>query len=218
MFHVRPPEPRYSFTCDVNILLKYLEAWFPLSGLDTKQLTLKTAALVALVSAQRSETFSALSIDFMNPSASGTQFVVKSLLKSSKPGKSSIVVSLPAFPENEKLCVHSTLSHYIVRTASVRQSLNTSQVFVSYGKPYKVISSSTFSRWLKTVLSLAGIDTSIFKGHSFRGASTSKAVSLGVPLDVVLKTADWKNAGSFAKFYQRATSPVGSFAQVVLAQ
>ena len=52
MFHVRPPEPRYSFTRDVNILLKYVEAWFSLSGLDTKQLTLKTAALVALVSAQ----------------------------------------------------------------------------------------------------------------------------------------------------------------------
>ena len=65
---------------------------------------------------------------------------------------------------------------------------------------------------------LAGIDTSVFKGHSSRGASTLKAVSLGVPLDVVLKTADWKNAGTFAKFYERPTSPVGSFAQVVLAQ
>ena len=71
MFHVRPPEHRYSFTWDVNILLKYVEAWFPLSGLDTKQLTLKKAALVALVSAQRSQTLSALSIDFMNSSASG---------------------------------------------------------------------------------------------------------------------------------------------------
>lgn len=88
---------------------------------------------------------------------------------------------------------------------------------VSYGKPYRAISSSTLSRWLKAVLSLAGIDTSIFKGHSFRGASTSKAVSLGVPQDVVLKTADWKNAGTFAKFYQRGTSPVDSFVQAVLA-
>ena len=55
-----------------------------------------------------------------------------------------------------------------------------------------------------------------FKGHSFRGASTSKAVSLGVPLDVILKAADWKNAGTFAKFYQRETSSVGQFAQAVL--
>ena len=216
MFHVHPPEPRYSFTWDVNVLLTFLESWFPLSALDLKHLTLKTAALVALVSAQRSQTLSALSIEFMNSTATGTQFVVNSLLKSSRPGKSSLVVSLPAFPENEKLCAHSTLLHYIAWTATTRQSLNSSQVFVSYSKPYKVISSATLSRWLKAVLSLAGIDTSIFKGHSFRGASTSKAVSLGVPLDVVLKAADWKNVGTFAKFYQRETSTVGQFAQAVL--
>ena len=199
MFRVRPPEPRYSFTWDVNVLLTFLESWFPLSVLELKQLTLKTAALVALVSAQRSQTLSALSIDCMNSTATGTQFVVNSLLKSSRPGKSSLIVSLPAFPENEKLCAHSTLLHYVARTASIRQSLNSSQVFVSYGKPYKVISSATLARWLKAVLSLAGIDTSIFKGQSFIGASTSKAVSLGIPLDVILKEADWKNAETFCR-------------------
>jgi len=31
-----------------------------------------------------------------------------------------------------------------------------------------------------------------------------------------LKAADWKNAGTFAKFYQRETSSVGQFAQAVL--
>ena len=218
MFHVRPPEPRYSFTRNVSVLLTFLESWFLLAALELKQLTLKTAALVALVSAQRSQTLSALSIDLMNSTATGTQFVVNNLLKSSRPGKSSLIVSLSAFPENEfeKLCAHSTLLHYVARTASIRQSLNSSQVFVSYSKPYKVISSATLGRWLKTVLSLAGIDTSIFKGHSFRGASTSKAVSLGVPLEVILKAADWKNVGTFAKFYQRETSSVGQFAQAVL--
>ena len=65
------------------------------------------------------------------------------------------------------------------------------------------------------MLSIAGIVTSIFKGHSFRGASTSKAVSLGVSLADVLKTADWRSAGTFAKFYKRSTS-VNSFAQAVL--
>ena len=126
MFHIRPPEPRYSFTWDVNVLLTFLESWFPLPVLELTQLTLKTAASVALVSAQRSQTLSALSIDFMNSTATGTQFVVNSLLKSSRPGKSSLMVSLPAFPENEKLCAHLTLLHYVARTASIRQSLNSS--------------------------------------------------------------------------------------------
>ena len=110
-----------SFTWDGNVLLTFSESWFPLSVLELKQLTLKTAALLALVSAQRSQTLSALSINFMNSTATGTLFVVNSLLKSSRPGKSSLMVSLPAFPENEKLCAHSTLLHYVARTASIRQ-------------------------------------------------------------------------------------------------
>ena len=78
MFHVRPPKPRYSFTCDVNVLFTFLESWCPLSVLDLKQLTLKTAALVALVLAHRSQTLSALCIEFFNSTATGlgTQFVV----------------------------------------------------------------------------------------------------------------------------------------------
>jgi len=82
MFYVCPPEPGYSFTWDVNIMLTFLESWFPLSTLDLKRLT---AALVALVLAQRSQTLSALTLEFMNSTATGTQFVVNSLLKSSKP-------------------------------------------------------------------------------------------------------------------------------------
>ena len=68
--------------------------------------------------------------------------LVNSLLKSSRPEKSSLIVSSPAFPANEKLCAHSILLHYVARTASIRKSLNSSQVFVSYGTPYKVICNS----------------------------------------------------------------------------
>ena len=103
---------------------------------------------MALVSAQRSQTLSALSIDFMNSTTTATQFVVNSLLKSSRPGKCSLMVSLPGFPDNEKLCAHSTLLLYVARTASIRQSLNSSQVFVSCGKPYKVVSSAAHAGWL----------------------------------------------------------------------
>ena len=72
IFHVRSHEPRCNFTWDVNVLLTFLESWFPLLVLELKQLTLTTAALVALVSAQRSQTLSALSIDCMNPTATAT--------------------------------------------------------------------------------------------------------------------------------------------------
>mgnify|MGYP000418141245 CR=1 FL=1 len=69
--------------------------------------------------------------------------------------------------------------------------------------------------WKKSVLSMAGTDTTIFEDHSFRGASTSKAVTQGVSLGDILKTADGKNAGTFAKSYKRS-SPVSMFASAVL--
>ena len=186
MYHVRRPEPRYKFTWDVNVLLAFLETWSPLSSLDMKQLTLKTMALVALTSAQRCQTLAALDVDVMKSNEKGLEFTLKEILKNSKPGKSPVVISLPAFPVNGKLCVHSTFSRYVAKTSHIRQTVGTSKLFLSYGKPYKPVSSSIISRWQESV---AGIDTSIFKGHSFRGASTSKAVTRGVSLDDVLKTA-----------------------------
>ena len=62
---------------------------------------------------------------------------------------------------------------------------------------------------------MAGIDTTIYQGHSFGATSTSKAVTQSVPLGDILKTADWKNAGIFAKFCNKG-SPVSMFASAVL--
>ena len=49
----------------------------------------------------------------------------------------------------------------------------------------------------------AGVDVSEFKAHSFRAASTSAAANKGVPINFILQTADWTNASTFAKFYDR---------------
>ena len=64
---------------------------------------------------------------------------------------------------------------------------------------------------------MAGIDTSIFKGHSYRSASTSKADGLGVSMDVILKAANWARASTFSKFYKKQTCDDGAFARAVLS-
>ena len=53
------------------------------------------------------------------------------------------------------------------------------------------------------VLKNAGIDTDIFKAHSVRGASTTAAVNSNVPLDDVMKMADWSRVSTFQKFYYK---------------
>jgi hypothetical protein len=48
---------------------------------------------------------------------------------------------------------------------------------------------------------LPGIDISKFFAHSFRGASTSKALEAGVSLKDILETANWASAKTVYKFY-----------------
>ncbi|ESP02016.1 hypothetical protein LOTGIDRAFT_111508, partial [Lottia gigantea] len=48
-----PPRPRYLFTWDASVLLKFLGSMYPLDKLSLKELTLKTVCLLALSTAQR---------------------------------------------------------------------------------------------------------------------------------------------------------------------
>ena len=48
-----------------------------------------------------------------------------------------------------------------------------SNYFLSHVKPHGPVRKDTISRWCKSVLSSVGIDTSKFKGHSTRAASST---------------------------------------------
>ena len=52
----RPTFTKYIVTWDVGKVLKFLASWHPASTLSIKQLTLKTATIVALTSCDRAQT------------------------------------------------------------------------------------------------------------------------------------------------------------------
>ena len=52
-------------------------------------------------------------------------------------------------------------------------------------------------------LKQSSTDVDKFKAHSIRGASTFKAVNLGVSITDIISTADWTNITAFEKFYHR---------------
>ena len=54
---------------------------------------------------------------------------------------------------------------------------------------------------VETCLSEAGIDTEIFKAHSVRGISSSKAATAGVTTADILQAADWSSESKFQKYY-----------------
>ena len=65
---------------------------------------------------------------------------------------------------------------------------------------------------------MSGIDISVFKAHSFRGAAASAAFNKGCSIQMILKTGDWSSVRNFYKFYLRGTVSREelSFAEAVL--
>ena len=74
------------------------------------------------------------------------------------------------------------------------------RLFVSYVQPHKPVSGDTIKRWVKQVLTNAGIDTSTFTAHSTRSASTSVAANAGLPLQDIPQAAGWSSESTFYKF------------------
>ena len=196
-FNQRPPRPRYNFTWRVSKVLDYLRTLFPLCNLSLKMLTFKLVALLVLSSALRAQTLVSLNIDFMRIFENRVSFLFPDLLKTSRPYRR---FQLNLFHrEDETLCVMHTLLYYLERTQSVRKS---QYVLVSYCT-YSSVTTSTVARWLKEVLKLSGIDISVFKAHSYRGAAASAAFLSGCSLKEILKTADWTSVKNFKKYYLR---------------
>ena len=200
IFELRPPLPRYSFIWDVNIVLDYLKN-FKSQDIPLSLLTYKLATLLALTTAQRAQTLHLLNIKNINFLKDKVIIPIPALLKQSNCKRYKFSLRLLPNSDDGDICVINTLKEYLKRTSVIRGSEN--KLFISFNRPYKSVSRSTISRWIKAVLREAGIDISIFKAHSTRAAACSNAKLIGVPIDHILKTAGWANVTSFSKFYDR---------------
>ena len=206
IFNLRPPLCRYTFTWDVGKVLRCLSTLYPLGTLSLKLLTLKCVSLVALATAQRSQTLAALDLKLLHENEDSLVFRISSLLKTTTPKHTNNLVILNKYKKPE-LCPVLTLTHYISRTKNFRKN---TKLFISF-KTYKNITSSTIAIWLKMILDNSGIDTSRFKAHSFRSASCSAAKKAGVSLKDILKTADWSSAKTSQKFYYKEIESCSSW-------
>ena len=198
IFHLRPPQPHYTTTWDVNIVLSFLNSWVPHYTITLKELTLKTVALVALISGLRAQSIHNLDTLLMQRSEDCITFTCRSLSKQAKTGLHQSPLKIYRYTEDADLYAFSVVSFYFNRTYDLRTS---STFWISFQKPQVAVRRQTTSRWLKAVLHMSGIDTPRFSGHSTRMASTSKANTSGVGLTSILKTASWSKATIFKKSF-----------------
>ena len=81
VYNQRPPQPRYSFTWDVCVVLDYIRSWGLTTQLTRKEITLKIAMLLALANASRSSELHALDSRHMSWSTEGITFTLTALTK-----------------------------------------------------------------------------------------------------------------------------------------
>ena len=104
----------------------------------------------------------------------------------------------------EDLCPVKSLSVYIHRTSSWRnKEKGDTKLFRSFISPHQAITTATISRWILTVLGNAGIDTSIFKAHSVRAASSSAARAKGASVETILGGGNWSQRSTWERFYHK---------------
>ena len=207
-YNLRPPLPRYSSMWDVGAVLSFIESKGTNNNLTLKDLSQKLGMLLALTAIERVSEVIAHDLRYRHYSQDGVMFHLPELTNKSKVGSTLKSSFHASFPSNPKLCVIECLREYEKRTSGFRPKDPSmpNRLLLSHIKPHKPISLATLGRWLKDIISRAGIDTDIFKAHSVRGAAATSSFNIGIPLQDILKLVDWSTDSTFRRFYYKPTN------------
>lgn len=200
-YKTRPLRPKYFTFWPVSQLLQYLATQHPPSDLSLKSLTQKTLALVALSSADRGQTIHLMDIENMTVSDDKISFVIFDRLKHTRRViKPKVIDCIPS--ENPALNVQEYVKFYLEATSAFRDRVSppATRLFLSW-LTKRPVTRQTLSRWLKCVLSQAGIDTTQFSGHSYRGASLSTAFHHGANIKQIIEAGSWSSVNTFRRHY-----------------
>lgn len=102
-----------------------------------------------------------------------------------------------------KLNVRDCILSFLEKKTPENLRENESKLLISFIKPHRSVKPCTAAGWLKNILKKAGVDTEVFKPHSTRGASASKADKFGPLLQQIMNKANWKSANTFQRFYNK---------------
>ena len=214
LFKLRPALPRYKSIWDLNIVVNYFRGRPVAPELSLKELTLKLTFLLNLLSGQRCQTIKYLNTDNMELTTDKCIFHITDKVKQTRIGTHIPPLSFVVYPKDKKLCFISHLQEYLKRTTPFRK--DSKQLLLSYVKPHGPVRKDTISRWCKSVLSSAGIDTSKFKGHSTRAASSTHLADNDINIKDIMLSAGWSNERTFQQFYHKPSDPEFNFGHDIL--
>ena len=204
VYNLDPPKTRYATIWDPDVVLKMLnkQPWIPLSSISLLMLAQNLIFILLLITGQRGQFITALDIQGMIRTSEGFHFKINNQdIKQGQPGYRLGLVTIKPYEHDRELCPVALLNEYLHRTENLRGS--NSKIFITGTKPYTAISRDTVSRWVKTILRAAGVNTAEFAAGSTRAAASSKASQKGVPLQEIMDAAGWSRPTTFQKWYQK---------------
>ena len=195
VYHLRPPQPRYANTWQVNQLVNFTSSLGSNAQLSIKLLSYKLVGLLALSAPDRASGLAVRDLRFRYFHPEGVEFKLPELTKNVKPGENLNRCFHASFPDNDLLCVCSCLREYENRTVTWRpkDSSKSNKSLLSFINPHNPVFSATVARWLKELLHMSGIDTSTFKAHSIRGAVTTEVARQGFSISDILQLQTVRN-------------------------
>ena len=211
VYNLRPFIPKNTVIWDTKIVLDFLEKWHPAKNLSLRQLSIKTVLLCLLVSGQRGQTIWLMCRDNMKFLKNKVTCAIGDPTKTTNLKNHTQELVFKEYT-NKALCVRHYLAQYKKRTEPLRskekEGGGSNSFFITTIPPHTPIKRGTLTSWVRIGLSLCGVDMDKFSPQSTRSASTSKVKS-NVPLSTILKTAGWRRASTFARFYDKKLESEG---------
>lgn len=161
------------------VLTVFLYIISVLTEIDLELHSKKLITLLALVTAHRVQTLSLIFIQNIVVNNDNICIYIPDIIKTTRLGSKQPNLIIPFYTIKLEICPANTLLCYLEKTKTLRGEVK--NLFISFKKPFRKVTSQTLSRWIKDILFESGIDTSVFSAHSTRHASTSNVCQLYRP-------------------------------------
>ncbi|KAG1050452.1 hypothetical protein G6F43_007274 [Rhizopus delemar] len=202
-------------TWNIDKMTDFLvSTWADSSSLTLYDLQLKTVALLCLATMSRPRSdIGRLQFQYIIFKFEGSNNSIPTGVKIHfrEPKENQVKTTRLGLLQDTRICPVSTLYQFISKSNDLRANLPTYHtLFLAHiEKPEQVayIRPSTMSSWVKSIMERSGIDTTIYKAHSIRSASSTKAVEKGHSIQAVKEHAGWSlNSNTFERFYYKPTN------------
>ena len=174
IFDRHPPLPRYANIWDIYTLLTYYDNMPPNTELDFKCLCKKLVILFLILWARRKQALTSIIVENGILDHDKVILLPNKTLKHSAPNCSLKPFVYNSYKENPRLCIVNCI-RFCLREWNCKVDDNNKNLIIMYSTAHKNTSADNILRLVKEELTNARLDTNIYKAHSCRAASSSKA-------------------------------------------